>query len=437
MLAKLAQVFDRVMRKYTPDPYIFALLLTFVVLILGIAINGQSPAVMVQYWGEGFWSLIPFTLQMVMILVTGFIVAHSRPVRALLNFIASKAKTPGGAIVLTSIITTICCWLNWGFGLVVGAFLCRAMVKAVPNVNYKVLVASAYGGFIVWHGGLSGSIPLLLATADNFSLPLVGRIIPLSETLWTWTNMTASIGLLIILPITNYFMSKSNVIHDNSQYIEDDDHVQKAIPKTPAEKLENSSTITVFSVLLGAIYIFILFFTDSFHFDINQLNFIFLFVGIALHGRIRNFLDAANEAAKKIAPLLIQYPFYAGIMGMMQHSGLAESISQLFVAISTETTFPLFTFYSAGIVNFFVPSGGGQWAVQSPIVVPAAVEIGASLSKSVLAVAWGDAWTNMAQPFWALPLLAVAGLKIRDIMGYCVTILIVSGIFLSLVFLLT
>ena len=426
--------FDTLMRRYTPDPYLFAILLSFLVFFLGIFVNGQSVLDMVYYWGNGFWVLIPFTLQMVMILVSGYIVASSKPVSSALNALASLAKTPGKAVVLLTLVSTIACWLNWGFGLIVGAFLCRALIRSVPSLNYRVLVASAYSGFLVWHGGFSGSIPLLLATPGNFSEKLVGKILPLSETLWSPVNLVAVIGLLIILPITNYIMqrySKPEIVDIKKE----DPPSENITPHTPAEKMENSFLITLLTVALGATYLIITIQRDAFNFNLNTVNFIFLFLGILLHGKPSRFLDASCDGAKKVAPILIQYPFYAGIMAMMQDSGLAASISNAFVAFASEATFPLYTFFSAGIVNFFVPSGGGQWAVQSPIVIPAAREIGANLTNSIMAVAWGDAWTNMAQPFWALPLLAIAGLRIRDIIGYTITILLVSGVFLSLVFL--
>ena len=427
--------FDTIMRRYTPDPYLFAILLSFLVFLLGIFVNGQSIYDMVYYWGNGFWVLIPFTLQMVMILVSGYIVASSKPVSTFLTKITSLAKTPGKAVVLLTLVSTIACWLNWGFGLIVGAFLCRALIKSVPTLNYRVLVASAYSGFLVWHGGFSGSIPLLLATPGNFSEQLVGSVLPLSQTLWSPLNISAVVGLLILLPITNYLMqrfSKTALV----QVHEEEPSKEKNKPHTPAEHMENSILITLLTVALGVAYIIITIQRDAFSFDLNTVNFIFLFLGILLHGRPSSFLDASCEGTKKVAPILIQYPFYAGIMAMMQDSGLAASISNAFVAFASEVTFPLYTFFSAGIVNFFVPSGGGQWAVQSPIVIPAAKAIGANLNSSIMAVAWGDAWTNMAQPFWALPLLAIAGLRIRDIIGYTLGILIVSGVFLSFIFLI-
>ena len=169
--------------------------------------------------------------------------------------------------------------------------------------------------------------------------------------------------------------------------------------------------------------------------DLDIINTFFLFFGLYIHRTPRSFLNAVTEAAGKVGPILIQFPFYAGIMSLVTYSGLATVLAEAFVQFSTQDTYTLWTFYSAGLLNLFIPSGGGQWAIQAPIVIQSAKAIGADIPKAAMAVAWGDAWTNMLQPFWALPLLAIAGLHLRDIMGYCVIILAVSGLYLSGVFL--
>ena len=437
MLKSIAHRFDHFMRQYTPDPFLIAALLTLIVFGLGVGATESSPKEMVLYWGDGFWGIITFTLQMVMVLVGGYIVACSPPIRALLAKLTSIAKTSGQAILLCSVISCLGCWFNWGFGLIVAGFTCREMASHLPNVNYRVLVASSYSGFLVWHGGLSGSIPLLLATPGNFSEELMGRTVPVEETIFSPLNLAASIGLLLILPTLNYFMGRGNGNHEEGSFIpEKEPESEKFQPETPAEHLENSFWVTLIIVGFAASFVYFQWADNQFQLDLNRLNFLFLFLGMLFHGRPRYFLNAVMEAGHKVGPLLLQYPFYGGIMGMMQASGLAVVLSELFVSVSTTQTFNLLTFYSAGLVNLFVPSGGGQWAVQSNIIIPAAQSMGVDVTKAAMAVAWGDSWTNMAQPFWALPLLAIAGLKIRDIMGYCLAILAVSGLFLSAVFLL-
>ena len=196
--------------------------------------------------------------------------------------------------------------------------------------------------------------------------------------------------------------------------------------------MENSMIVSILLGIFGIIYL-IIYFIRGDSLGLDSVNLIFLFAGIILHKTPANYLRALNDAVKNTGGIVLQFPLYAGIMGMMVNSGLAASISEWFVEISTPTTFPFFTYLSAGIVNFFVPSGGGQWAVQGPIVMPAAKELGVNLGKAAMAISWGDAWTNMVQPFWALPLLGIARLGIRDIMGYCIIALIWGGIVTSLV----
>lgn len=435
MLEKMAAIFDRVMRKYTPDPFVIAAILTLAVLVLSWSFTEHSAQQIVRFWGQGFWDLISFTLQMVMVLVGGYIVASSSPVQRLLATISKLACTPVQAIIITTLTSCLASGLNWGLGLVVGAFMALEMSKRVPTANFRVLVASAYSGFIVWHGGLSGSVPLLINTEGNFSQEMIGRVIPTSETLFSPLNMTAFIGLLILLPLLNVFMGRNQ---KDSRPIQRP-RKEKVIthpPKTFSERLNQSRIVTGLISLLGVIYLTFEIVDQQFSLDLNRMNYIFLFAGLLLHGTPQRFVDAAVDASKKVGPILIQYPLYAAIMSIMVKSGLADLISQGFISLANETTFPLLTFYSAGLVNFFVPSGGGQWAVQAPIVIPVAHSLGVDVAKVAMAVAWGDAWTNMAQPFWALPLLSIAGLTVKDIMGFCLMILIASGIFLSSVFLL-
>lgn len=393
---------------------------------------GSSPVEMVQYWGDGFWDLLAFAMQMSLIVVTGYILASTPLVRKILTKISTLANTPGQAILLVTFVAGIACLINYGFGLVVGALLAIHVAKRVPSVDYRLLMASAYSGFLLWHGGLSGSIPLLIATPDHFLKDTMG-VIPVTETLFSGFNIFIVVFLLVTLPFLNLFLMKSRDTLNNtdaSTWKTDDENVESDIQDrnfmTPAGRLENSQIVSLLIGLMGLGFIIYHFAMNGFDLNINIVNFIFLFLGIIFHRTPRRFLDSVTNAVKNIGGIIIQFPFYAGIMGMMVASGLSQEMSMWFVSISTEHTLPLWTFISAGIVNFFVPSGGGQWAVQGPIMIPAALEIGADTAKTAMAVAWGDAWTNMIQPFWALPLLAIAGLKVRDIMGFCVMILIYS-----------
>ncbi|WP_244862112.1 short-chain fatty acid transporter [Siminovitchia terrae] len=431
ILKSLTNFFDRMVRRFLPDAFLFAIILTLVVLLMGILFTDSTPVQMVEYWGSGFWDLLAFAMQMSMIVVTGYVLANTPIVKKGLVRISTLANTPGQAIMLVTFIAAIASLINYGFGLVVGALLAIQVAKRVNSLDYRLLVASAYSGFLVWHGGLSGSIPLLIATPDHFLEKTMGTI-PITETLFSGFNLFIVAILVITLPLLNWMMLKSrgHLEMTPAKNWETDSFEDKEIDSvenlTPSDRLENSQIISLLISLLGLAFIVYYFINNDFGLNINIVNFIMLFLGILLHRTPRRFLASVNNAVKNVGGIIVQFPFYAGIMGMMVSSGLSESMSLWFVSISTEFTYPLFTFISAGIVNFFVPSGGGQWAVQGPIMIPAGIEIGVESAKTAMAVAWGDAWTNMIQPFWALPLLAIAGLKVRDIMGFCVIILLYS-----------
>lgn len=430
----LVSFFNRIMQRYLPDPFIFVIILTFVVFGLGLIFTDSGPYQMAQHWGGGFWSLLTFSMQMVLVLVTGHVLASSNVFKRGLGSLASLAKSPGQAIIIVTVVSMIASLINWGFGLVIGALFAKELAKKVKNVDYRLLIASAYGGFIVWHGGISGSISLTIATEGHFSQDLIG-IISTDQTIFAGFNLLIIVIMLLVLPLVNRLMmpSKDQTVTVDPVLLEAD--VQAAALEqgamTPAEKLENSKIISMLIGILGLVFLFYYFATNGFKLNLDIVNFLFLFLGILFHGTLKRFLEAVVNAVKGASGIIIQFPFYAGIMGMMTASGLAAVMSEGFVSISNEFTFPFFTFLSAGLVNFFVPSGGGQWAVQAPVMLDAAQTLGVSIPKTAMAVAWGDAWTNLIQPFWALPALAIAGLKAKDIMGYCVLMLIVSGVIIS------
>ncbi|HLR66587.1 MAG TPA: short-chain fatty acid transporter [Virgibacillus sp.] len=436
----LTAFFDRMVQRYLPDAFLFAIILTFIVFILGLGFTDSSPIHMVQYWGDGFWDLLDFAMQMSLIVITGYILANTPIVKQLLSKLSKLANTPSQAVVLVSFVAAIACLINYGFGLVVGALLAIHVTRRVPSVDYRILMASAYSGFLLWHGGLSGSIPLTIATEDHFLADVIG-VIPITETLLSNFNLFIVMTLLLSLPLLNRLLMKSSdgsgkidpeLLENQTTAAVEARNEEPIESHTPAERLENSKIVSLIVGLLGLAYVIYHFIQNGLDLNINIVNFIFLFLGIIFHQTPRRFLDSVTSAVKNAGGIIVQFPFYAGIMGMMVASGLSEQMSLWFVSISNDFTLPWFTFISAGIVNFFVPSGGGQWAIQGPIMIPAALEIGVDTAKTAVAVAWGDAWTNMIQPFWALPLLAIAGLKVKDIMGFCVMILIWSFIPISI-----
>jgi len=439
-LKTLTSFFNRVVQRYLPDALLFAIILTFLVYLLGVFFTDNSPVDMVTHWGLGFWDLLEFTMQMTLVVVTGYILANTPVIKRFLAKVSTFARTPAHAVMLVTIVSLIACLINYGFGLVIGALFAIHVAKHVPSVDYRILIASAYSGFLIWHGGFSGSIPLTIATPGHFLEESMG-VIPVTKTLFSPTNLFIVIALLITLPLFNRYLLKNaeSQLEDRTKWVipnEEAAEVEHVTPMTPAEKLENSRTISLIIGIMGIAFIVYHFAVNGFNLNINIVNFIFLFLGILLHQTPKRFLDTVANGVKNAGGIIIQFPFYAGIMGMMIHSGLSEQIALWFVSVSTEQTLPYLSFLSAGLINIFVPSGGGQWAVQGPIMIQAAMELGADPAKTAMGVAWGDAWTNMIQPFWALPILAIAGLHIRDIMGFCVMILIFSFIPISIGFLL-
>ena len=433
MLNKITMASVRLVERWLPDPFIFVLLLTLVVFLAGMGFEAQTPIAMIGHWGDGFWGLLSFSMQMILILVTGWVLATTPFFRRILSAVARLARTPGQAIVLVTLVSLLASWLNWGFGLVIGAMFARQLARRVPDVDYRLLIASAYSGFLVWHGGLAGSIPLTIATPAHFMAESM-NVGDTSRTIFASFNLLIVLALFIVVPLLNRLMMprrEQTISIDPAKLVE-----APATPlpasQTPAERMENSILLAQATGVMGLVFAVYYFAVKGGGLNLNIVNFVFLMLGIALHGRPSRFIEAVGDAARGASGIIIQFPFYAGIMGMMIGSGLAASLSTLFVAISNETTLALFTFLSAGLVNIFVPSGGGQWAVQAPVMIPAALALDVDLARISMAVAWGDAWTNMIQPFWALPALAIAGLRAKDIMGFCLIVLVVSGVVIGL-----
>lgn len=432
----LTRISNAIMEKYLPDPYIFVAILSVLVVILGVVLTPSSPLDMVIYWGDGFWGLLAFTMQMVIVLTAGHVLANSPLFKKFLTAIASSIKSPGMAIIIVTFVSLIACWINWGFGLVIGAIFAKEIARHVKKVDYRLLIASAYSGFIIWHGGLAGSIPLSVATEGHPFEGIMG-VVPTSGTIFTSYNLFIVLVILFTLPFFNRWMmpKDDDVVEVDPALLVEEEKKFPPPENTFASRSERSYILTILIGIIGVTYLVYHFATKGFALDLNIVNTIFVILGIILHGTPQRFLAATQNAIKTASGIVFQFPFYAGIMGMMTNSGLAAVFSEWFIAISNDTTFYLFTFYSAGLVNFFIPSGGGQWAVQAPIMLEAAQVMGADYAKTAMAIAWGDAWTNMIQPFWALPALAIAGLKAKDIMGFCVFVLIFTGIIISIGFL--
>ena len=441
MFKKFTNGCVRVVNRWLPDAFLFAVILSIIVYVGAMLATGMGPLKVLSAWGsnDGFWGLLAFSMQMALVLVLGSAMASAKPCKKALRAVAGMCHNNMQAIVVTTFVSTVCCWLNWGFGLVIGALLAKEVVRRVPTVDYPLLIASAYSGFVIWHAGLSGSIPLDLVAGKTFGEVLYQA--PITATVFHPMNLIMCGVILLAMPFVNYAMhpDKDHTITiDPSLLVEEEERTYEV--KTPADRMEHSKILWAIILLGGFVYIIYYFVQNGFTLGLNIVNMIFMFLGILLHGDLRRYVDAIGEAAAGAAGILLQFPFYAGIMGMMTVRNevgvcLAGVISDFFVSISSNVTFPMWTFLSAGIVNFFVPSGGGQWAVQGPIVMPAAPQLGVEPGRAAMAIAWGDQWTNMIQPFWALPALGVAKLSARDIMGYLVIVLLFTGLVAILGFL--
>lgn len=446
MFKKFTNGCVKLVNRWLPDPFIFAVILTIVVFIASLFATGLGPIKLIGAWGsdKGFWSLLSFSMQMVCVLVFGSAMASSKPCKKALRWIAGLAKTPFAAIYITTLVSCICCWLNWGFGLIAGTLLAKEMARRVKDLDYPLLIASAYSGFVIWHAGLSGSIPLALNGGYTvFKGTELEQTFTAStaNTLFHPMNLIMCAVIALTMGLVNYAMHPKQglaKVVDPALLVDEEEKVYNK-KESPATRMEHSRILWIIVCVAMLGYIVYYFATlpegtsVAASLNLNIVNFIFLFLGILMHGDFRRYIDALEEAAKGAAGIILQFPFYAGIMGLMTAANadgvsLASVISNFFVRISNNITFPLFTFLSAGIVNFFVPSGGGQWAVQGPIVMPAAATMGIEPGRAAMAIAWGDQWTNMVQPFWALPALGVAKLSARDIMGYLIIVLLFTGL---------
>lgn len=428
-------------QRYLPEPFIFAIILTLLAVILAMPICHQTPIEVIEHWGNGVWGLLAFSMQMALVLVCGSTLAAAPVVKRGISAIATLPKTPAGAIALVTFISAIACWLNWGFGLIVGVIFAKEIARKLQGVDYRLLIASAYSGFVVWHAGLSGSIPLTMATPGealkNATNGILTASVPLTQTVFDFHNLVMVAVIIMAITLVNALMhpKKENVVSVDPDLLAEEAPAEKKLSTTPAEKMENSRILNWVVAALGLCFLVVKLFFRGGSVDLNTVIMIFLFFGILLHGTPLAYVRAFTKAATGAAGILLQFPFYAGIMGII--TGVGESgiclgtvISDACISISTPVTYPLFTFLCAAVLNLFVPSGGGHWAIQAPIMFAAGADLNVDPGLTGIAIAWGDAWTNLIQPFWAIPALAIAKLNAKDIMGFCLIDLLVSGVFI-------
>lgn len=467
MLSRLGLAISRVFERTAPDPFVIAILLTIVTAVLALA-WGVFPAnvsglfdraeYLLDVWRFddskpaaerlGIWKLLEFAMQMCLILVTGHALAVTRIMRKGIETIAGLPRSTAAAAAMVGFVACALALVNWGLGLIVGALLARAVGKSMAKrgiaAHYPLIVAAGYTGLMVWHGGLSGSAPLTMTTAAGASKALPASVaaqfpegVPLSDTLFSPMNLLVTGGLLLIVPVVLAMLAPKRT--EDMRPMVDVDDAATAIHAAEGDKSStlpdrlDRSWVIVWLLALPLIFGLVRFAqTRGLNATgLNEINAAMLALGLILHGSPRAYMQAAEAGARGCAGILIQFPLYAGIMGLMQASGLAAQLAQSFTAIGNESTIPLLSFSSSGVVNMFVPSGGGQWAIQGPIALEAGASAAIDPGMMIMSVAYGDQLTNMLQPFWALPLLAITGARARDIVGYTAVVMLVGGLWMA------
>lgn len=460
MFQKIINGCVKMVQRWLPEPFIFAIILTLIAGILAMPICRQTPIEVIENWGGGVWNLLAFAMQMALVLVSGSALASARIVKRGISALASLPKKPAGAIALVTGVSAMACWLNWGFGLIVGVIFAKEIALKMRGVDYRLLIASAYSGFVVWHAGLSGSIPLTMATPGESLTKATNGVltapVPIGDTILALPNLIMVVVVIIAIVVVNSLMHPKNAMQvvsvDPSLLLEENPEAEalkesvenemkgfaegsapmKRKP-TPAERLENSRVLSWIVALMMAGYLVIRLVFRGGTFDLGTIILLFLALGILLHGTPLNYVHAFAKAVSGAAGIILQFPFYAGIMGIITGVGASgicfgTVISDACISISNAQTYPLLTFLCAAVLNMFVPSGGGHWAIQAPIMFSAGANLGVDPGLTGIAIAWGDAWTNLIQPFWALPALAIAKLNAKDIMGFCLIDLVVTGV---------
>lgn len=435
-------------KKILPSPFSIAILITVVVFIMAI-LSSEKPIIdLLINWQQGLWnsSLLAFAFQMMLMLVLGHTLALTSFFDSITNQIILRLKTGAQAAFVVTFSTIVVALLNWGLGLIFGAIIARKVGENFSNrklkLNYPLIGASGYIGLMVWHGGISGSALTKVAESNHIreitNNPVMPEFISFKDTVFSSMNCMAILLLIIIVPAISYLIGKLTT-KEIPQITTLKHAPEKLVKLSGAERIDQSKWVSrIIGILLTAIAIYIAIVSKNNlgFINPNYINFSLLGLNLLLYKNIRSFLSGVDKAISGSAGILIQFPLYFGILALMQNGGLIELISDFFIQVSTKETLPIYTFFSAGLVNIFVPSGGGQWALQGPIILEAALALNIPLSKIILALAYGDQITNMLQPFWALPLLSITGLKAREILPYTLMLMLAGMVIFLIVLML-
>ncbi|WP_232833459.1 TIGR00366 family protein [Paraburkholderia kururiensis] len=433
VVAGLVYVFEQVM----PDPFVLSLGLTFVVIVLAawLAPHGTLPVILTS-WYEGTFHILGFALQMILILATGYAIADAPIVQRGLRALASRVTSPARAALLVFPVVGVAAWLNWGLGLIVGALLSREIARRV-KVDFAWLVAGSYSAWSVCNSGLSSSIALSQASHGN-ALNLVekatGHVVPLADTVFAPFVFIPTVLVVVVMtaifirmhPKAEHVIAFSEPHEAGAHADEGDPHARAAGTSSVAARMERSMLGTLLLLALGIGYLAMTWREKGFELDINTTILIFLLAGLALQRTPIAYADAIRRAARQTGSMLLQYPVYGGIMGIMTGTGLAPAIAKTFVAVATPATLALWSYLSSLIITLLIPSAGGHWAVQGPFVLPAALALHASVAHTAMGVAMAENVSNMLQPFWAVPVVAIAGIRIQRVMGYTAVTFAVS-----------
>jgi short-chain fatty acids transporter len=437
LIARAALRLTEWTERWVPDAFIFALMATAFVVGAAWALTRSTLPQVVDAWGRGFWELIPFTMQMALIIITGFVLATSRPMQRLIQKIAGWPQSPRAAVALVAIFAMASAWVNWGFSTIFTAMLGLEVARRVPRADYRALAAASFMGVgSVWAQGLSGSAALQMATPgalQNSVRDIIahgglvpGGIISFSHTIFLWQSFVSVLVEMVVVTVVMWFATPPAGVGRSAEDLGIDLGASEVEPPpakalTPGAWLEHSPLLTWFIVALGVAYL-IRYFMQAGEplnaLNLNILNFAFLMAGFLLHRTPARLMRAVQHATPAVWGVLLQFPFYAGIAGIITATHLNDLLADAFVKISTPATFPpLVAIYSA-VLGVFVPSGGSKWVIIAPYVMSAAHSLKVHLGWIVGSYDLGEALANLIQPFWMLPMLSLFRLSARDVMGY-------------------
>ena len=455
MLTKLGEKFTHLFLKYMPDAFVFAILLTFLAGLSSYFWMDAKPMEIIVAWYDGFFNLLSFTMQMVLIIVTGYSIALSPVIKKGIDRLTYYVRTPNQVYFFVTLIGLLLSLVSFGW-VVITSVLARALAQRVKGVNYPFLIACVYFSFNSWVFGLSSTIPLLLNTEKNYLVEanVLTKTIDTVFTLGSSLNLAMIVLFLFVAPLLLLLMrpksSKNRELQDLLKDSSEDDTITikeearglKLPFKAWSDSLNNSRFLQLLIGAMGLTYIIYHFSTKGLDLNLNIMIFVFLIVGLFLHQTPMRYVISMKRSSQNISGLLYQYPLYAGIMGIMLYSGLGERLGELLASVATIDSYPFFAYMSGGLVNFAIPSAGGEFAVIGPSIINAVQEIGAGLpeeqvtamiSRASLSVAYGESLSNMLQPFFLLIVLPIMGkglhLQARDIMGYLVLPTLVFFIF--------